>query len=116
MLFTILVLIIFALFAFLLYKLGDKKFLSQSSLVLLIFSIIANIALANNYSTLATSGDGIGITNSLASWIITDKNWAAPTWTMELFRSFYENSTMVSLILLLAYCSFLLFEAKRAKK
>ncbi len=114
MIFVIFVLIVFTLFAFSLFKLGDKKFLSKSSLVLLIFSIIANIALAIAYAS--PYGDGIGINNDLAYWIITDKNWGAPSWSLELFRSFYQNSTILSLILLLVYCGSLLIEAKRAKK
>lgn len=109
MLFLMISIIVFALFTFVLYKMGDRNFLSRGVLGLLMFSIIVNVALGVAYA--APFGDGIGINNDLAYWVITDDKM----WTVDLFRTFYEGSTIFSLVLLALYCGVVVFEARRAR-
>ena len=73
---------------------------STAVLPLMLFSILANVALAQNYthSLIPEANDGIGISNRLAYFIIGDDRWSP-----ELFRSTYNFSTTVAVVLLIVY-------------
>lgn len=74
--------------------------ISTALLPLLLFSILANVALAQNYthSLIPEANDGIGISNRLAYLIIGEDRWSP-----ELFRSTYNFSTTVAVVLLIVY-------------
>jgi hypothetical protein len=82
--------------------LAFKKWIKFSTavLLLLLFSILSNIALAQNYtqSVIPEANDGIGISNSLAYFLISEDRWS-----IELFQSAYNFSTAISNVLLLFY-------------
>lgn len=93
-----------------------KRPFTTGSLVPLLFSIIANISLSQNYteSLIKGANDGMAISNKLAYWIITDDGWGR-NWTTGLFKSFYEISTMISILLLVFFCISLIMESKIRK-
>lgn len=95
----------FAIIAYLVFKKMIKY--STALLPFMLFSILVNVALAQNYtqSLIAGANDGIGASNILASFLIPEDNWS-----QELFHSFYEGSMIISLILLLLYLLSLLLE------
>ena len=70
------------------------------------------MALAQNYthSLIPEANDGIGISNSLAYFLIGEVRW-----TSELFLSEYERSTTISIVLLIAYSLVLVLEKVRLK-
>ena len=94
-----------AIIAYLVFKKMIKY--SAALLPFVLFSILANVALAQNYtqSLIAEANDGIGVSNTLASFLILEDKWS-----QELFHSYYEGSIIISLVLLLLYLLFLLLE------
>jgi hypothetical protein len=80
---------------------------STALLPLLLFSILANVALAQNYtqSLIAEANDGLGISNKLAYFLIGEDRWS-----QELFQSSYNFSTNVSIVLLISYSLILISE------
>jgi hypothetical protein len=100
--------VIFLYFFIGLYLAIQKKLkFSTALLPLLLFSILANVALAQNYtqSLIAEANDGLGISNKLAYVLIGENRWS-----QELFQSSYNFSTNVSLVLLLTYSLILISE------
>ena len=97
------------LFVFIVLILAINKTIkfSSSILILLLFSIIANIALAQNYtqSLIPEANDGMGISNQLAYMIIGEVQWSH-----ELFLSTYNESTIISIVLLIVYLLTLVLE------
>ena len=97
------------LFVFIVLILAINKTIkfSSSILILLLFSIIANVALAQNYtqSLIPEANDGMGISNQLAYLIIGEDPWSH-----ELFQSTYNESTIISIVLLIVYLLTLVFE------
>lgn len=83
------------LFVYLL-RLSDNFKFSKTTLILLLLSIIANISLAQNYtnSLISNANDRISVSNKISYWIITDHDWGM-TWSVELFKKFYEISSTV---------------------
>ena len=86
---------------------------STALLPLLLFSIVANVALAQNYtqSLIPGANDGMGISNRLAYFLIGDDGWSH-----ELFRSAYNFSTTITIILLIAYSLILVIETVYKRK
>jgi len=85
-------------------RLSDDFRFSKSMLILSLFSIAANISLAQNYnqSLIPGANDGIGISNQIAYWIITDKNWGQ-NWSVELFKNFYDISSIVLILAIIIF-------------
>lgn len=94
-----------AIIAYLVFKKTIKY--SAALLPFLLFSILANVALVQNYTRILIiqANDGIGVSNMLASFLIPEDKWS-----QELFHSFYEGSIIISLIFLLLYLLCLLLE------
>ncbi|GIP44343.1 hypothetical protein J45TS6_28020 [Paenibacillus sp. J45TS6] len=64
--------------------------------------IVANIALAQNYSvSLITNSEGIGISNSIASFLIAEDGWS-----VESFKQVYHSSAI--LVILTSLLTFIL--------
>ncbi|MFZ3590676.1 hypothetical protein ACOI1C_15840 [Bacillus sp. DJP31] len=76
-------------------------------------SIIATISLSQNYtqSLIANVNDGIAISNMISSWIIGENGWS-----VERFKELFEQSTNITLLLILIYPFVLLFDAKARKE
>lgn len=94
-------------------RFGVKNSFSKGVALAIALSILAVIALAQNYtqSLIPEANDGMGISNSLAYWIIGEERW-----TNEMFRSFFEQSTYLTLALIVAYPLVLAVEARKGKK
>ncbi len=80
-----------------LIKQSDNYKLSKTILIIFLFSILANVSLAQNYTQSLIPGiqDGIGISNKLSYWIITDAGWGSH-WSKELFKTAYNYSNAVA--------------------
>ena len=92
-----------------LYLAIQKKLkFSAVLLPLLLFSILVNVALAQNYtqSLIPEANDGLGISNMLAYFLIGEDDWS-----QELYRSSYNFSTNTSIVLLISY-TLLIFSEK----
>lgn len=85
---------------------------SKGTGIAIILSILGAVSLGQNYtqSLIPEANDGIGISNKLALWIIGEDGWS-----QEMFRSMFELSLYVSLILIVAYPIVLVAETKLAK-
>lgn len=96
-----------------LYKRSDKFKFSKTLLVPFMVSILANVSLAQNYSQSLIPGiqDGIGISNKLAYYIITDDGWGI-NWSKELFKRVYDYSIIISGIIIILFILVLLIESK----
>lgn len=106
MMFMLIVLLVFVIYFIIFYK--RQGTVSRPIFILLLFSIITSISLAENYisSLIPQINDGIGVSNDLAKWIITDD----VRWTHELFKQYYISSVNISLLLLVIYSVVVLFE------
>lgn len=93
--------------AFLIFE--KKMNISKTLLPLVLFSILANIALAQNYtqSLISEVNDGIGISNFLAAFLLPDDYW-----TKALFLSRFEISLVISLVLVIIYFVLTVIENK----
>ncbi|MBM6617179.1 hypothetical protein JR050_05760 [Bacillus sp. RD4P76] len=76
-------------------------------------SILATVSLAQNYtqSLIPEANDGIGISNKMAYWIIGEDGWS-----QEMFKTIFEQSIFISIILIAAYPIVLTIEAKLSRK
>jgi len=100
--------IIFVYFAITMYLAIQKKIkFSTAMLPLLLFSILANVALAQNYtqSLIPEANDGLGISNWLAYFLIGEDRWS-----QEKFLSSYNFSTNFAVVLLITYGVILIIE------
>ena len=105
-------LLLFFVFIVILRKKSDKlKSYSQPTLVLFLFSLLINVSLAQNYTTslIPEGHDGIGISNFLAYLVITDE----VRWSIELFKNYYNISSIVSFFLLILYVVLLIVEKNK---
>lgn len=104
--FLSLVILIFISFTVLTYlKTKSLKLVSFSILGGLIFSILSTISLLDNYvRSQIEIQDGIAITNTLSYLYLGEDGWSK-----ELFRSAYELSFTISIILFIAYILSLFF-------
>lgn len=92
---SLLIIVVIGLFIYL-ARLSDNFKFSKAMLVVSLLSIAANISLAQNYTHNSVPGahDGLGISNRIAYWIITDDNWGS-RWSVELFKVFYDRSSII---------------------
>ena len=91
--------IIFIVIVVMCRVLNKAKFLSRSFLIIELFSMITSVSLGVNYlGALSGKEDGITINNGIAWWFFGDDGWS-----IELFKSCFESSLSLSLLLLLAY-------------
>lgn len=101
MVFTLIILIIWGVYVFLMKGSHDKEFmLSKALLPLILLCLISTICLGINYVAAAVPSlnDGIGIQNFLAYWIIGDDNWS-----VQLFKGYFNNLVYTSLFLTVIY-------------
>lgn len=101
MFFSIVIILIWIIYTFIVKMKQKENFRFHKSLLsLVIFSLIASIALGFNYvaSTIPTINDGIGIHNFLAYWFIGHENWS-----YDLFYKYFNFSLIANLILLIVY-------------
>ena len=78
--------------------------------MLFLLSIIVNVALAQNYTQSLLPypiNDGVGVSNLLALLVIGQENWSK-----SLFKTTYDYSTVVSIVLLVLYSILLIVEKK----
>lgn len=118
----IIILVKFLLPAFLLFYLllrildkNDNK--SKSTLVLLIIALVFNTALAQNYNHSLIpypETDGYAVSNSLAYYVFGEDHFGH--WNSDLFKTGYEISINVTMILLVIYIGFLIFERRKKGK
>jgi hypothetical protein len=95
------------------YRYIDNHKLSKTALVLLLTSIIFNIALAQNYNFSLIpypERDGYSISNSLAYYVFGEDHFGH--WTSDLFKSGYEISTFITILLLLLFIISLVLDRK----
>ncbi|MCB8817497.1 hypothetical protein [Desulfosporosinus shakirovi] len=97
---SVLIIVVVGLFIYLSSLTDNFKF-SKTMLVLSLVSIMANISLAQNYTHSLLPGvhDGIGISNKIAYWIITDDDWRN-RWSVELFKMFYDRSAILLILVI----------------
>jgi hypothetical protein len=109
------IIIIIGLFIYL-SRISDHFKFSKTTLVMLLFSIIANVSLAQNYthSSIPGAWDGIGISNKIAYWIITDSDWGM-RWSVELFKKFYETSVTVMILVTILFVLSMVLETRIKK-
>jgi hypothetical protein len=109
--FIIPTLILIAIF----YRIFDhNNRMSKSTLVLLLTSIIFNIALAQNYNFSLipySERDGYSISNSIAYYVFGEDHFGH--WNADLFKSGYDISTSITILLLILYIISLILERKR---
>lgn len=76
-------------------------------------SIVSGVSLAQNYthSLIPKANDGISVSNQVAYWIIGEDGWS-----QENFKSIFEQSVYLTLLLIAAYPLVLLIESKFSKK
>ena len=106
--------IIFVYFiVMLVFAIQKKVKFSTALLPVLLFSIVANVALAQNYtqSLIPEANDGMGISNRLAYFLIGDDRWSH-----ELFRSAYNLSTTITIVFLIVYSLVLVLERVYKRK
>jgi hypothetical protein len=116
------ILVKFLLPAFLLFYLllrildkYDRK--SKATLVLLITSLVFNIALAQNYNYNLIpfpERDGYSVSNSLAYYVFGEDHFGH--WNSDLFRTGYEISINVTILLLAIYISLIVWERRKKGK
>ncbi len=82
--------------------------ISLALIIAVLLSLVANVSLAQNYSSSLIPGtEGIGISNFLAEIIIVSDMWST-----DLFRSYFENSLFITLILILLLMISLVFKKR----
>ncbi len=94
---------------------NDNK--SKPTLVLLITSLVFNTALAQNYNHSLIpypERDGYSVSNSLAYYVFGEDHFGH--WNSDLFKTGYEISINVTMILLVIYIGFLIFERRKNGK
>jgi len=109
---SVFLIVVIGLFIYLSSLTDNFKF-SKTMLVLALLSITANISLAQNYTHSLVPGvnDGIGISNRIAYWIITDDNWGN-RWSVELFKMFYDRSSILLLLVIILFVLSLVVETR----
>jgi hypothetical protein len=100
---------------FIFYKMFDANHrMSKTTLVLLLTSIVFNIALAQNYNYNLIpypERDGYSISNSIAYYVFGEDHFGH--WNSNLFKSGYDISTSVTILLLILYIISLIIERKK---
>ncbi|KOA18509.1 hypothetical protein CLHOM_34110 [Clostridium homopropionicum DSM 5847] len=101
MTFALIVLIFWAVYMFIMKRNSGKEFMISKSLMpLILICIISTICLGVNYvaATVPNLNDGLAINNFLSYWIIREDNWS-----VQLFKSYFDSSVYISLVLVLIY-------------
>lgn len=91
--FTLITLILWVVYAFLMKKNFGKEFrLSKSLIPLILITLISTICLGVNYvaSAVSSLNDEIAIHNFLAYWIIGEDNWS-----VQLFKDYFDGSIYI---------------------
>jgi hypothetical protein len=80
-------------------------------LITILLSLIANLCLAQNYTTSLIPGihDGIGISNPVARLVIGEDGWSK-----DLFKNYFVNSVYLTIVLVAAFAVTYFLEAKRS--
>ncbi len=103
------------LLIYLFYKKLDKnQRYTKAVLVLLLTSIVFNTALAQNYnySLIPYPGrDGFSVSNPLAYYVFGEDHFGH--WNSDLFRTGYEISIFITIILLVIFIFCMMFEHKK---
>jgi TRAP-type C4-dicarboxylate transport system permease large subunit len=109
---SLLFIVVVGLFIYL-SRLSDNFKFSKTMLVFSLLSITANISLAQNYTHSLVPGahDGIGISNKIAYWIITDDEWGN-RWSVELFKTFYDRSSILLILVIILLVFSIVIETK----
>lgn len=91
----------------------DRYCLFKAVLFMLLASVIANINLYHNYTQSLVPGlyDGISISNVIAYQFFPDHSWS-----IEFFKRRFDQSVIVSVILLIALIGLYLVEQFKGKK
>ncbi len=110
MLFLLSLLVLLSVIFLLLKKFSIKRPLFISLTVAFIISFFSSISLWFNYEASFGEQDGIGISNQISYWIITD----GTQWSQALFRDYFLYSLIVS-ILIVSFLIVDLFTYKRRK-
>ncbi|HEY9059380.1 MAG TPA: hypothetical protein VIO64_02575 [Pseudobacteroides sp.] len=107
MLFVILVLVVWGIYTFSMMKRKGTGFKLSNSLPLLtMISIIVTICLGLNFVGATSLIDGsYSINNSIAYWIIGEDGWS-----YNLFKSYFNYSLIVSILLILISAMIKYFE------
>lgn len=106
--FILITLILWVIYTLLMKKNFGKEFaISKSLIPLILVCLISSICLGINYvaSAVPSLNDGIGIHNFLAGLIIGDDNWS-----VQLFKSYFNQSVYTSLLLILMYSTLALLK------
>jgi len=111
--FVVVVVFISALILMCLKRRKDRYYLVKAITFALIASVIANISLYHNYTQSLVPGlyDGISISNVVAYRFFPDHSWST-----ELFKRRYNQSIVVSVILLIFSIGLYLMERFKGKK
>lgn len=108
--FTIITLLLWGGYVFLMKRKYGKEFLFSRALILLIFiCLISSVCLGINYaaSAVPSINDGIGMQNFIAYWIIGEDNWST-----RLFRNYFDISVYISIFLTFIYAVLTLVEKR----
>ena len=112
---ALIILIIFIVgYTLLIFRKKEKKEYSRIILITIIISILANLALLENYLSNLTNqnlNEGICISNNIAYLIIGEDRWS-----INSFHDYFNNSLIISGILLIAYIVLIYIEQKSYKK
>ncbi|MEX1031319.1 MAG: hypothetical protein WDZ91_14930 [Paenibacillaceae bacterium] len=84
--------------------------LSLGLIIAVLLSFVANIGLAQNYtqSLIPEANDEIGISNFVADLIIVSDSWSTA-----LFKSYFENSLIITLVLIGLLSISLVFQKRK---
>lgn len=91
----------------------DRYFLAKTILFVLFTSVIVDVSLYHNYTQSLVPGlyDGIGISNIIAYQFFPDHSWS-----IEFFKRRYDQSIVVSIILLIALIGMYFTERFKGRK
>ena len=91
----------------------DRYYLFKAIMFVLFASVIANISLYHNYTQSLVPGlyEGISISNVIAYQFFPDHSWST-----EFFKRRFDQSIVVSVILLIASMGLYLVERIKGKK
>jgi len=86
---------------------------SKGIFLAVVFSILAVVCLAQNYTQSLIQGaeDGISISNQVAYWLIGEDNW-----TVERFKEWFELSIYFTLFLIVIYPIVMIAEKRLNRK
>ncbi|MEX2414967.1 MAG: hypothetical protein WD424_02390 [Paenibacillaceae bacterium] len=87
--------------------------ISLGLIIAVLLSLVTNIGLAQNYtqSLIPEANDGIGISNFVAEIIIVSESWSTA-----MFKSYFETSIIITLILIFLLMISLVFQKKKDRK